>query len=105
MATHSSILAWRVPIERGAWWATVHGVTKSWTRMSAELKLNWMDLEIDTVNKVSQTEKRKYHMTSCTLIILKKNDTNELIYRTETNFTHLQNEFMVAGGKDEGKQY
>ena len=25
MATHSSILAWRVPIDRGAWWATVHG--------------------------------------------------------------------------------
>ena len=22
------------PMERGAWWATVHGVTKSWTRLS-----------------------------------------------------------------------
>ena len=21
------------PIDRGAWWATVHGVTKSWTRL------------------------------------------------------------------------
>ena len=31
MATHSSILAWRVPMERGAWWATVHGVAKSRT--------------------------------------------------------------------------
>ena len=28
MATHSSILAWRIPIDRGAWWATVHGVLK-----------------------------------------------------------------------------
>ena len=28
MATHSSILAWRIPINRGAWWATVHGVSK-----------------------------------------------------------------------------
>ena len=28
-ATHSSILAWRIPMDRGAWWATVHGVTKS----------------------------------------------------------------------------
>ena len=26
MATHSSILAWRIPGDRGAWWATVHGV-------------------------------------------------------------------------------
>ena len=31
MATHSSILAWRIPMDRGAWWATVHGVAKSWT--------------------------------------------------------------------------
>ena len=29
MATHSSILAWRIPVDRGAWWATVHGVAKS----------------------------------------------------------------------------
>ena len=34
MATHSSILAWRIPTDRGAWWATVHGVTKSWTGLS-----------------------------------------------------------------------
>ena len=29
MATHSSILAWRIPTDRGGWWATVHGVAKS----------------------------------------------------------------------------
>ena len=34
MATHSSILAWRIPMDRGAWWATVPGVAKSWTRLS-----------------------------------------------------------------------
>ena len=34
MATHSSILAWRIPVDRGAWRATVHGVTKSRTRLS-----------------------------------------------------------------------
>ena len=34
MATHSSILAWRIPMDRGAWWATVHGVLKSQTRLS-----------------------------------------------------------------------
>ena len=34
MVTHSRILAWRVPKVRGAWWATVHGVTQSWTRLS-----------------------------------------------------------------------
>ena len=33
MATYSSILAWRIPMDRGAWWAAVHGVAKSQTRL------------------------------------------------------------------------
>ena len=33
MATHSSILAWRIPTDRGAWWATVHRVAKSRTEL------------------------------------------------------------------------
>ena len=28
MVTHSSILAWRILMDWGAWWATVHGVAK-----------------------------------------------------------------------------
>ena len=31
IAAHSGILAWRIHMDRGAWWATVHGVKKSWT--------------------------------------------------------------------------
>ena len=31
MATHSSILAMENSMDRGAWWATVHGVTNGWT--------------------------------------------------------------------------
>ena len=34
MATHSSILAWRIPVDRGAWRATVHGV--------ARVRHNWV---------------------------------------------------------------
>ena len=34
MATHSRILAWKNPVDRGAWWATVHGVVKSQTQLS-----------------------------------------------------------------------
>ena len=34
MATHSSILAWRIPMDRGAWRDTVHEVAKSQTRLS-----------------------------------------------------------------------
>ena len=32
MATHSSILV-ENPMDRGAWWATVHRVTQSWTQL------------------------------------------------------------------------
>ena len=28
-ATHSSILVWRIPMDRGAWWATVHGILQA----------------------------------------------------------------------------
>ena len=28
MATHSSILAWKIPMDRGAWQASVHGVAE-----------------------------------------------------------------------------
>ena len=27
----SGILAWRIPMDRGAWQAVIHGVSKSWT--------------------------------------------------------------------------
>ena len=33
MATHSSILAWRIPMDRGALWAADHGVTKNRTQL------------------------------------------------------------------------
>ena len=33
MAAHSSILAWRIPMDRGAWRATDHGVEKIQTRL------------------------------------------------------------------------
>ena len=34
MATHSSILAWKIPMDRGAWQATALGVSKSQTQLS-----------------------------------------------------------------------
>ena len=29
MATHSTILAWRIPMNKGAWWIAVHGIAES----------------------------------------------------------------------------
>ena len=34
MTTHSSILAWENPKNRGAWWAIVHGVAESQTQLN-----------------------------------------------------------------------
>ena len=44
VATHSSLLAWRIPMDRGVWQPVVHGVTKSWT---------WLK-RLSTVHKRSQ---------------------------------------------------
>ena len=34
MQTHTGILAWRFPMDRGAWWAAVHWVANSQTGLS-----------------------------------------------------------------------
>ena len=38
MATHSRILTWRIPMDRGAWQVTVHGVTESPTQLSNQVQ-------------------------------------------------------------------
>ena len=50
MATHSSILAWRIPVDRGAWWAAVHRVA-----------------ELDTTTATSHacTHVRSFNKTFC----------------------------------------
>ena len=40
MATHSSVLAWRIPMERGTWQATVCGAAKSRTQLSFKAQLS-----------------------------------------------------------------
>ena len=34
MVSHCSILPWTVPMDRGAWWAAIHGIAKSQTQLS-----------------------------------------------------------------------
>jgi len=51
MATHSSILAWRIPMDRGTWQATVHGVSES-----------------DSTDRLSIQPKRTYCIAQRTLL-------------------------------------
>ena len=51
MATHSSVLDWRIPMDRGAWWATVHGVAQSWTQLK--------QLSMQETNSVIPLKKQK----------------------------------------------
>ena len=44
MATHSSIPTWRIPMDKGAWWAIVHGVAK----------------ELDMTEQLSISKERKW---------------------------------------------
>ena len=45
MATHSSMLVWRIPMDRGAWWATVHWVAEWDTTEETEHACNgWTTL-------------------------------------------------------------
>ena len=48
MATHSRIPAWRIPMDRGAWRATIYslcGVAKSWTKLSDKC-FHWSFLHV-----------------------------------------------------------
>ena len=42
VATHPSILPWRIPLDRGAWWATAQTLTKSQTQ------LKWLSMHAHT---------------------------------------------------------
>ena len=42
METHSSILARRIPVNGGAWWATVYGVARSWTWLSTHTHMQFV---------------------------------------------------------------
>ena len=52
MATQSSILAWKNSIDRGAWQAIVHGVTKSWTLVSAHTHTHFLLGLISNIQKI-----------------------------------------------------
>ena len=66
MATHSSILAWRIPMDRGAWRATVHGVAKSWTQqwLSTAQVRTFLELNMGTPLVACNSVQRTCNCTS-----------------------------------------
>ena len=50
MATRSSIFAWRIPTDRAAWRATIHGVTRSRTQLSTAQQQFYLEAWLDTGN-------------------------------------------------------
>ena len=69
LATHSSILAWRIPIDRGAWWAyspwggneldtTEQLNNNRHTFLTETLKILEIDEKILSLNKARQTNKK-----------------------------------------------
>ena len=48
-AVFASILAWRIPTARGAWWATAHGAAKSRTRWSKQAQRSTHALQADSL--------------------------------------------------------
>ena len=60
MATHSSVLAWRIPGTGGAWWAAVYEVAQSLTRLK-RLSSSSSNKE-QTLGKASKKEKTLYFL-------------------------------------------
>ena len=69
MATHCSILAWRTPMERGAWWATVHRGAKSQTWLkqlsSNSMLLRWQKMLWDCFHKKKREREREVKAGKC----------------------------------------
>ena len=55
------------------------------------------DLEMVILSEVSQTEKDKYHYDITYMWNLKRNDTNELIYETETDSQTSRRNLWLPG--------
>ena len=65
MATHSSVLAWRITKDGGAWWAAIYGVAQSWTRLkqlssssSSSIKLHILLVSVQGSSDSAKSRKK-----------------------------------------------
>ena len=61
MATHSSVLAWRIPMDRVAWWAIVHGVEKSQTQLSDKAQHS-INITVSSILFLGETWQFSFHL-------------------------------------------
>ena len=61
MATHSSVVAWRILMDRGAWQATVHGVAKSQTEVTWHAHTH----DVPITARGLRIQERIWEMPSC----------------------------------------
>ena len=61
-----------------------------------------MDLEMIILSEIRQTEKDKHHKVSLTYGLWKEKDTNELIYKTETD-TDIENKIPATEEESRGR--
>ena len=82
MATYSSILAWENPMDRGAWWATVHG--------SQRVRHDWANSAFTTSFSGLNRVQIQTQVSWLQILILKQVDLGELI-----DFSHKSLGFIL----------
>ena len=74
MATHSSILAWRIPGIGGAWWAAIYGIAQSRTRLkrlsSSSKGMHWSQQTPSSNNTREDSTDGHYQMVNNEIIFI-----------------------------------
>ena len=91
MATHSSILAWKNPMDRGAWQATVHGVRKELDTLSWLNTHTHTRLQIKRWKGNSLTVQAKWLSGEALQIAEKRREAKDK--GEKERYTHLNTEF------------
>ena len=104
IATHSSILAWRIPMDRGTWWATVHRVSKNQTGLKwfsmhnneagpkgylCSINESLLKNELSWVDQLS-----RWHIHRMLILALKPNHADDRVHELTEPFTCF-NEHMA----------
>ena len=98
MAAHSSLLAWRILTDRGAWWATVQRVAKSQTQWSNEAHADAAELAGDTRLRVIKSLHNKHKI----LKFLQMPDARNKLRMPREAVSSLQNGCVTKWNKTMG---